>query len=364
MRSSPFAVVLIFICTLMAISTFPSRGAAPAPTFAVVLAQFDPALPGYDYDHAMTTQQGSQDMALAMYLVATVRAGAMVEARIAADQLVAMRKHVAAVGWGLGFAWDASRDGTTNRGDTVYGITVAVVVRGLFDFYDATGEAKYKNAALEGLEYYRATSYVGSATGDPANPSGFLWYSNQTADQGKEVVLNVSAMLMGQYARAYAYTNNGDYKDIAERCQRYIWMRRIESQIKWPYRVALGSEGSRMNDAVHAAFMVQGFLDVARYMPPLFDVTPAVNYLASLAAAMTANKQRLWGAGMMIYTLADAGRTLEANAVVANVLPRFPVTGGRYGWATDSAIAYVRHTSYLLAGLARIDAESSLRAEK
>ncbi len=362
MRGAPLLSAL-FLCALIALGAPTSRGEISKPTFVEVLSQFDPAMPGYDYDSAAPTIKTSQAMALAMYLVGTVRAGTLTEARVAADQLVEMRHHTSGVGWGLGFPWNAfaTEGGSPNPSDTIYGITVAVVVRGLFDFYDATGDVKYRDAALEGLAYYRANAYVPSSSG-AGGPGGFFWYSNQPADQGTHAVLNVTAMLMGQYARAYAYTGIADYQDIARRCERYVWAKRtaVGPQIKWPYKVGANG-GSSQNDAIHAAFIVQGFIDVGRYLPPLFDITPAIDYLASLAASMTSGKQRLWGAGMMMFTLADAGRMAEANAVITNVLSRFPVSNGRYGFATNSAAPYLRHTSFLLAGLARIEAASGLR---
>lgn len=349
MRSSYLKSMCVAACLLL-VAVLPAQ----AQTYAGILTKFDTVLPAYDYDTEIPTMQVSHDMALAEYLIATVRAGSMTEARVAADQLLATRKHGAATGWGLGFPWDAFSDGSTNRGDTVYGITVALAVRGLFDFYDATSEVKYRDAALDALAYYRSSSFINSSTG---GVGGFFWYSNRGADQGSTTVHNVTAMLMGQYARAYTYNGLADYVNVVERCQRYLWARRIVSGalIYWPYQTGPGGAGGT-NDPVHAAFIVQGWVDVNKYMTPLYSYSQATDYIVAQAAGMTSGVQRLWGAGQMIFTLMEAGKTIEANDVRSNVLPRFPVdANGYYGWATNSATPYVRHTSYLLAGLARAE---------
>jgi len=322
------------------------------PTFDSLIAEFDPVLPGYGYDRAGATQKSIQEMALGTYLVATVQAGAIAEAKVAAEQLLAMRHNVAGVGWGLGFAWDAFGDGSINPGDTIYGVTIAIVVRGLFDIYDVTKDSKYKDAALEALAYYRATAYTASTIGPDG---GLFWYSDQPSDK-TFAVLNVVSMLMGQYARAYSYTSDADYEDVVRRCERYLWALKqtAESGIYWPYKYGKNA-GSGYNDPVHSAFVVQGFLDAAKYLEPQYDITPAVDYLVAQAAEMTTGHQRLWGVGMMMYTLAEAGRMASVDALVENVLPRFRRPDGRYAWATVSQDVFVRHTAYLLAGIARRD---------
>src|SRR5690606_29961276 len=96
-------------------------------------------------------------------------------------------------GWGLPFPWDAFRDGSVNPAHTEYGITTALAVQGLIDFYEATEEESYLSAAVSALAAY-ATEFR----------NGDLRYSVAPSDEA--AVHNVTAMLMGQYARASRLT--------------------------------------------------------------------------------------------------------------------------------------------------------------
>jgi hypothetical protein len=298
----------------------------------------------------------SHDMALGYYLVAVAQMGDEERTVRAADQLLdTMHKQsVNFPGWGLGYAYDAFGDGTTNDAGTVYGITNAIVVRGLFDAFDLTGDVKYKNAALQALNYYYDRSFVESSTTN----RGLFWYSNQNHDFTYGV-MNVIAMLMGQYARAYDYTGNLDYKNAATRSARYLLYHKKSNANGdyWDYKYGDGAY-SGVNDPVHAAFIVQGFIDYKKYLTSIYNPTPAINYIEHQSTTMTSGLERLWGVGQMIFTLTEAGRLAAADDVIDNVLPRFAEGNGVYAWATNSNTPYVRHTAYLLAGLARREAET------
>jgi len=229
--------------------------------FRELLETFNPTLPGYGLDHANSLQPMVHDMALALYLVAVAKKGMAVESRRAADQLIALGNKPAAAmpGWGLGFGWVVKGYGDY-AATAVLGITNATAVWGLFEAYDLTKETRYRDFALEVLEAYIARCFVRDR-----GREGFFLYSDQDFEAGKPVSLNVTAMLMGQCARAAKYGGDTALQEAAELSAVYLWQRRQTdpSGVYWAYYDDNDSSKGA-NDGLHAAYMVQGYIELDR----------------------------------------------------------------------------------------------------
>ena len=344
--------LLALVLGLLAGFAAPASARSAATLGDGVFNAIDKTLPGYGKDVANVRNYLVHDMALGWYVVAAVETNDLTQARLAADQLLTTRYKGgnASPGWGIGWAWDAFGDGTINPAHTVYGISTAVAVRGLFDLYDATQEAKYRDAALEALEFYyersfiRSTNYIGDV--------GVFWYSNTAYDRSWRV-FNVISMLMGQYARAYAQTGDSTWKDVATRCFRYLWSHRktTATGLMWDYEFS-GSKYKGGNDGVHASFVVQGMLDYEKYLPDLYDIAPAVEYLSSYEPGT----QSVWSLAMLIFTLTEGGKTARAAQLRDDRLPAYRVTGYRYGNRPSDKSVYPRQMTQLAAGLLRLEA--------
>lgn len=306
---------------------------------------FDSSLPAYGIDSAHQYQSIIHSMALGLYLKSAVILNKKLEAQNAAQQLLAIRysKSKKEPGWGLGFAWDAFNNKKINPSHTIYGITVAICASGLFDIYDLTDEEQYKNVALEALDYYMEVAFK------EKNELGFFYYSDSKYDKTYSVH-NVTAMLMGQYARAWALTRDVKYKKIATSSMNYLWKEKVKylNTYKWHYSSVNNSE----NDEAHAAFIVQGFLDYKKYVDLMLSIQPIVDFLKYKVSLMPTNNKYLWGAGQMIYTLTETGEKEFSEEIMLNVLPHFDLGDNHWSWKRHSQQEFLRHKAFLLVGLA------------
>jgi hypothetical protein len=348
------APAIVLVAGLVGGTATPASARAGSTLSDGVFNTIDKTLPGYGKDVANPRNYLIHDMALAWYVVAAVERNNMAQAKVAADQLLVTRyKYGTAVpGWGLGWAWDAFGDGTVNPAEAVYGVSTAVAVRALFDFYDATHEVRYRDAALEALNYYYRRAFVRStnALGDV----GVFWYSNTVYDRPWRV-FNVISMLMGQYARAYSQTGNEVWKDVATRCFRYVWTHRktVATGLKWDYEFN-GSSYKGTNDGVHSAFVVQGLVDYQKFLPELYDIGPALDYLSSYKYSLKG--EALWSLAQLIFTLADAGRTARAEELRDTLLPEYRVSGtNSYSSKPTDKNVYIRQMTQLAAALSTLD---------
>lgn len=263
-------------------------------------------------------------------------------------------------GWGLPFPWDAFGDGTENPAATVYGITTALAVRSLLDVHSITSDDKYAEAARKALEYY--ASFF-STTED----GGYFWYSDQSSDDRE--VHNVSSMLMGQYARAAQVWSRQDFRRLADLASSHLRKASSTSAlgVHWPY----GADLDRPNDSVHAAYTVQGLVDYLRYADERLNLARALNYLegfvhggvvaefhpgAGLSSDVLERPARVWGVGMLIYTLADAGRCGTARAA-AESLGQYEFAPNRFATTPDESSFVPRSQAHVAFGLARLEAE-------
>ncbi|GLO52026.1 hypothetical protein PPUN110474_34270 [Pseudomonas putida] len=283
------------------------------------------------------------------------------EARKAADWLVQNPSSKEKMGWGLPFAWDAFGDKSVNPITTVYGVTVAMAVRGLFDVYEQTGEATYRETAVQALNDYLPYFHL-------TENGGYFGYSDQPTDQ--QEVYNISSILMGQYARAYHYNQDKRFLEVAEMAKTQLdaSSRTIGDDVYWTYASAI----TRPNDSVHAAFTVQGYLDYAKYVDKNLDVSREVNYLArffdgdsikefpdhaGLSSKVMALPARSWGVGMLTHTLADSGHIKDA-LTAARALEQYVVGDGVYALLPENKEFAPQVQAYVTIGLSKLQQAS------
>jgi hypothetical protein len=293
---------------------------------AKLFSHFDYNSPGLGLDNYQNKIQ-DHAMAYALYTSAAVNFGELNRAKIAADWLVKNNASRNKTGWGLPFEWDAFADGSTNPIDTVYGITSALAIRALLDIYESTGTEAYLTTAISALEYY-------SHFFTPTEKGGYFWYSDQTQDN--HAVINVTAMLMGQYARAGRIGNHKSFILISDKSFKFLLENAInkENEIYWNY----STNSSRLNDSVHAAYTVIGIVDYLRYREVNYDIKPALKHLDSFISynriyefpaitrqsnSKVANRAaRSWGVGAIIYAYSNANQLNKAK-MTRNLLKQY-----------------------------------------
>jgi hypothetical protein len=318
------------------------------------LAPFDQAHPGRGLD-AYHKEPADHAMAYALFALATAEMRDAERAKVAADWLVAHSRQSKGVGWGLDFSYDAFNDGSKNPADTIYGITTGLAVRALLDVHAIAPNEGYIRTAQAALEGY-ASLFI------PSEHGGYFPYSFEPGD--RKDVHNVNAILAAQYARLGQMQDNVAFREIGEKLARHIWAHRVEGQgeVWWPY----GENSKRPNDAVHAAYIVDGLRDVARLE---VDLAPAVRHLASFIrngaiydhpAVPNVTERalkvpaRLWGVGMLLFVLADAGDQQSVQAILKS-LPSYQIEPGVYATSLADRRFMPRHQGHLLWGLARLE---------
>jgi len=356
MKRFVWIAAIAILCVAIGLSWLSRGNTPPGPNPYEIIASLDLVHPGRGEDR-LSNGPADFDMSYAVFSSAAAIMGDEARTKLGADFLVKSAAHNAKIGWRLPYPWDAFQDGSINPAETVYGINTANGVRALIDAWGMTGDERYKRTAIEALDYYqefRTKTDVGT----------FFWYSDQASDA--IAVVNVTSLLMGQYARAAALWGRNDYRRIADEAFSEIWSQRKTSSegMFWLYsRLPTAAP----NDSVHAAIVVQGLLDYRRATKVEFDLEPSFKYLASflslgtshdytrgsgMSASVLALPAQLWGLGMLAYTLAEGGK-VEPAYLAAREMDRYigpsgkllTVPNGRY----DN-----RQLMHALLGLARL----------
>jgi len=164
---------------------------------------------------------------VALLTSAAARAGDGAAVRQLADELLALRSEPGP-GWGIGFPSDAFGDGSVNPANTIYGLVTAFAAGALLDAFEASGEPRYRDAAIEALDHYAAFA-VRDRDGV------FMAHSDQPSD--RIAVYANSALLMGEYARAGAVTGREDFAALADALFRSLRAARLDTPLgpAWPY---------------------------------------------------------------------------------------------------------------------------------
>jgi len=220
---------------------------------------------------------------------------------------------------------------------------------------------------------------------------GFFWYSTASADA--EFTINPSAMLAGatqrflhHYGAGLATVDRRLLEDVADRAARSI-VRHVAPRAGRPYWTYLAVPNrigqEEPNDAVHHAYIIWGMEDYRRYggaVPLSWTPTQAraslrtfvltggvaeypqdVSYVDSLHRDRPA---RLWGAGMLMATMARLGDRQGAETMYRVVETGYGPSPGFRRWpaaySPDSAF-YPRMAAHLLLGLAERDFGGAVR---
>lgn len=286
-------------------------------------APVDLTRPGYgrDSSNAAPTTPVHEPMAYGLFASSLTVDGLATPARSAADWLVENQDldGDGIPGWGLPFPWDAFNDGSINPAHTVYGITTAIAVQGLLDFYEATGETKYLDVAVSALE-----AYASERTAE-----GSFHYSRAKTD--RTPVHNVTAMMMGQFARAARLSNKKNLQTVATRSYEYLMALAHDDEdgIWWNY-----VEGHpKKNDLVHASYMVRGLIDYGAsgeiiYKSNLHLSRFVRNNIVYDTIDHDTHKARSWGIG----TALQVACTLKEFSLAQQLklsLPQY-LSGGAY----------------------------------
>lgn len=359
MMKKSFARTLLVSILMMGSSVSASGDHDPINSSAIAaMKPFNSQYPGRGFD-PYQKQIEDHPMAYGLYASAASMLGMVDQAQTAANWLLANPATKNSMGWGLPFAWDAFGDGTINPSTTVYGVTTALAVRGLLDVYAATKNPAYLRAAANALVAYKPYFHE-------TDDGGFFGYSDQPQDQVD--THNISAILMGQYARAATLVPNMGFREIAQKAKKHLDKKRLTHNTThyWPY----SARSERINDLVHATYIVQGYLDYARHLEPDLDVSRELDYLSSffsgnvlmefpthatLPEQLKARPARAWGVGMLLYTLSDAGRIELAHKVV-EALPAYQAEFSVFGATPGSKTFVPRHQAHIAFGLARYEA--------
>lgn len=330
--------------------------APPGPAPYDIIASLDPAHPGRGEDQ-LSNGPVDFDMSYALFSSAAAIMADEARTRLGADFLVMSAKRLGKAGWRLPYPWDAFQDGSINPVETVYGINTANGVRALIDAWEMTGNERYKQTAMDALDYYQKfRTKTDSGT--------FFWYSDQASDA--IAVANVTSLLMGQYARASALWGRNDYRRVADEAFANIWSQRLTSPegAFWLYSER---PKSAPNDSVHSAIVVQGLLDYRRATKVQFDLEPFFKYLASflkpgsstdftsgseVSANLLSRPAQLWGLGMLAYTLAEAGK-IEPAYLAAQEMERYIAPSGQL-LSVPNGRYDNRQLMHALLGLARL----------
>ncbi|MFD2264571.1 glycosyltransferase [Lacibacterium aquatile] len=313
-----------------------------------VFSQFDKTYPGRGLDSFTGDASLDHPMAYALYASSAHMLGFQKEAEAACQWLCenALRPN-GEVGWGLPFEWDAFADGSPNPVDTIYGITTALCVRALLDTDYGLPKAE---AALENYLRYAVPT-----------PHGlFFSYSSQPDDA--KSVFNVTSMLAGQYARLGHILGRADFIEAAHAAAKDIIAHRQEhsSGYFWSY----STEIAQPNDSVHAAYTVQGLIELQAWLAMDLQVSRCLLYLReffrkgeafefarheSLKPIKRQQKARLWGIGMLLHVACSVRDTplkkLALRWIRQNLEADTPLQ-------SDAAFL-PRHQSHLVFGLAR-----------
>lgn len=324
-------------------------------TLDQILISFDPTNPGRGPD---AYKKEIMDHAEAYAMIASLfaRLEKAVDAKVAVDWLINDLSKNNRKGWGLPFAWDAFGDGSINSENTVYGVSAALGVRALIDVCELTQETHYCTKANEALDYYKQF-FTNTEDG------GYFWYSDQGADASYDVY-NVSALLMAQYARGSKVFHRADYMELAKKAFGHVWLKRNTDNLGvwWTY----GQHRKIPNDLVHAALMIEGISDFAKYASVSVELGDTIRYLEKfitvdgikefvgpgpeLSNDLLKRPARVWGLGALIGTLSIQNRPLLARQLI-DVLKLYEFSPGAYGMTPTDTTAAPILKAYVAKGL-------------
>ena len=262
-------------------------------------------------------------------------------------------------GWGLNWAWDAFANGGVNPADTLYGVTVAMAVDGLYRTYLLTGDRRYLETPTKALLDYADQHSVQEGI-------FYFHYSDKAADQGYRVA-NITAMLMVQYDTIGFASNNVRLIDLANQAYQGLMADAKYSEQGMHWRYSGNAAKPRGNDLIHAAFIVYGLYRYCEAKGHDAEsrgiLEQAVAYLDGFVAdgkvwefhvvekPIPKNvRARSWAVGMLLVAklVGKTGLVTQAQAVI----PEYEFSPGQFSYRYGDALHSPRAVAFLLLGAA------------
>jgi hypothetical protein len=265
-------------------------------------------------------------------------------------------------GYGLADAWDAFGDGTENQAHQEYTITTAIALAGLVDWYLVDFNPDFRMSAkstlLEIINPFLDTTFD--------SPIGIPAYSLSNNDL-KYDVYNPAAYLAGQMMRSASIVEDSVLALKLEKKSRQIietiMSRAIENDrtgIRWNY----GTSINRPNDLVHASYIVEGLREykLAGGIDSL-DLEPIMNHFddfysdgrwyeyAQKKKQKGRINSRLWGLGMLMYTLSRNEEFTRIEQTLWPQLEEYHLGNGRFRFKENDDRQMIRQDAHLLLGL-------------
>lgn len=166
-------------------------------------------------------------------------------------------------GWGVPVAWDAYGDKSENPANTVYTISVAIVVDALLTWMEndtsAPGDQILKTVQAA-LQPFTAP--------DIRSPSGMLPYSFVKSDRAYDT-FNPAAYMAGQMQRFARFTTSADFAkqltDTADETVRVlVEQKKINPETgSWYWNYSI--QENTTNDLPHASYIIDGLLKYSMY---------------------------------------------------------------------------------------------------
>ena len=346
----PFAPALLLVALVVAAC---SPVPAAPDAYEALRVRFDASAPGRGLDQYTPATVMDHPMAYAFFASAeahrysrTQDRASLARAGAAAEWLVqnADLDGDGATAWGLPFAWDAFGDGSENPEHNAYTITTAVAVQALLDVYEHTGDPRLLETALAGV-----STFVYGAL-EPGDDAAWFWYS--LAESDALPVFNVSAMMLGQLQRLTVH--DPSLRRTADAVARHLLAHR-DADGHWYYSAPGAIGDSRKNDLVHAAYIVQGLADYARFGGSVgIDAQSLYETLADFVVDGTVTEMprepgpaRAWGVGAALFTAGLLEQEFEVTGTLSAV---FHAAALRYD--PSPARFYPRQAAHVLVGLA------------
>jgi hypothetical protein len=260
-------------------------------------------------------------------------------------------------GWGLPFKYQTF-GAEPNPVHTIYGITNAIVVQGLLDFWETTREDYALDCAVRALRAY--TDFF---------DQDHFYYSPNESDN--LMVPNVDAMLAGQYARTASHVCKRDaelFREISLVIYQNLTYQMLPDG-SWCYV----NGRAKKNDILHHAYILHGLTIVERELDLKTKINLGREYMSRfigtkrvyelpilktrrrVAIEMGIRKipyARLWGIGA--WLAASEGRQLTKPGQLVKILEKYRASDGRFFYHPDRPVTSVRHDAHLLWGLSTV----------
>lgn len=266
------------------------------------------------------------------------------------------------IGYGLPDEWDAFQDGTINPINQEYTITTAMVIGSLMDWLEIEPDSQ-KVLTINNTIYNCLKPYL---TKEAKNEKGLLSYSLNPNDK-KYCVYNPTAYMAGQMQRFSTLTKNDSLSNLLkEESNTLVNVLMKNSQkdkngnIYWNY----SQESQFPNDLVHMSYIIDGLRNYKNYGGSIDMSWKKIIHHSSLFyfnykwyEYAENDKQnaifnsRLWGLGMLMYTLSNEQEYDVIEKTIIPQLRNYKTRQGTFRFKENNSKLMIRQDAHLLLGL-------------